>query len=656
MSNERKNAKEAHENDGYEFSRVKERPWKRGRKDSSPRTYGGSGERKSEPLRNLAYSHGMHPGLVPGISVDDRKIEYRIDRFVVVVAAILIGGFIVWGLVSTESLTNVSSSALSWVVNKTGWLFSIVTVTVLLFLIMVAFSRYGDIPLGLDNERPEYSFKSWVAMLFSAGMGIGLLFFGAYEPMVYFLDPPPGFDSEPGSYEALNDAMAQTMLHWGLNPWAFYAIIGAAIAYSSYRRGRAPLISRIFTPLLGKDRCEGIVGRTIDLFSIVATLFGTATSLGVGALQIAYGVEIVSGIGKLGNAGVIIIISILTAAFIASAVSGVSKGIRWLSNINMTAAFALLLFIFATGPTVFLLNLIPSTLMHYLGLTPQMLSASASWGPEAQAFVSAWTVFYWAWWISWSPFVGIFIAKISRGRTLRQFVSVVLIIPTTVSLISFSILGGTAMYSEIHGARISDVSGAEEMFFKLLESLPGGGITTIVGMFCITIFFVTSADSASVVMGTLSQQGNPTPNRGVIVFWGLCLSGIAIVGLMIGEDSAIQGLQNLVIVTALPFSVIIAGVIVSFWKDLATDPMSIRVTYAKSALKKAVRRGIAKHGDDFHLMVAPSKEGEGAGAEFDSEASEVTEWYQDDDAPEAIVEGVERVAAQAAEDDDQQDS
>ncbi|MDO5726776.1 MAG: BCCT family transporter [Bowdeniella nasicola] len=584
--------------------------------------------RTSQLFQSAAYPHGIHPGLVPGIGVESQRLRYQTDRGAMAITGTLIVGFIAWGVISTDSLSATSEAALDWVVHNTGWLFSALATSLIVYMVVLALSRYGRIPLGLDDEKPEFSFTSWVAMLFSAGMGIGLLFFGAYEPMTYFLAPPPGAKADPESYDALMAAMTQTLLHWGVGAWCFYALVGAAIAYNSYRRGREPLMSRIFTPLLGTRRVEGFAGRAIDMMAIVATLFGTAASLGMGALQIAQGLEITTPIGTISKAGIIIIISILTCGFIASAVSGVSRGIRYLSNINMVLAMSLAFFVFIVGPTVFIFNLIPSTLTNYIYQMPFLLSQSLSWGPDTGEFVQAWTVFYWAWWASWAPFVGMFIAKISRGRTLRQFIAVVLVIPTAVCLISFSIYGGTAMSFQINGTDIAGDGSPEQMFFTLMQALPLSSITMVVAMISIAIFFITSADSASLVMGTLSQQGKPVPDRKITVFWGLCLSGIAIVGLLVGGDSALQGLQNLIIVTALPFALIIIGMMVAFVRDLATDPMSIRYTYARAAIQHAVKDGLAAHGDDFELKVTRAKAGHGAGADFDSTASELTEWYQ----------------------------
>ena len=587
------------------------------------------GQRAARALRRdkKPYPHDTHPGLVPGIAVDDQRVRYRTDPLVFGVAAVLVLAFVAWGVFSTESLKSVSDLALSWVVKNTGWLFSSLLVVVLVFMLFIGFSRYGKIPLGVDGEKPEYSKFSWVAMMFSAGVGIGLFFFGPYEPLTYYMTPAPG-EALPETTEALHKSMAQTYFHWGFNAWAIYALVGAAVAYGSYRRGRVPLMSTIFTPLLGRRRTEGAAGRLIDMFAIVATLFGTAASLGIGALQIGRGVEIVGGIGQLPNAALIGIIAILTAAFIASAVSGVSRGIRMLSNVNMSLTIALVAFIFLTGPTLFLLNLIPASITEYLSELLHLMSKGPSWGAEAADFSANWTVFYWAWWISWSPFVGIFLARISRGRTLREYVQYVLVVPTLVCVLAFGIFGGTTIWMRMQGADISAESAPEALFFQMLDQLPLSSITPLLAMFCVAIFFITSADSASLVMGSLSQRGKPRPDRKVTVFWGLAMMGIAAVMLLVGGNEALSGLQNLIIVSALPFAVILALMMVAFTRDLQTDPLIIRREYATAALEQAVRTGIDEHGDDFAIAVKKTPQGQGAGADFDSHDKTVTDWYQ----------------------------
>lgn len=573
------------------------------------------------------YPHDIHPGLVPGISVEEQRFKYGTDRLVFGLAAVLILGFIAWGIFSTESLKTVSDAALSWVVTNVGWLFSALVSLVLLFMIYLGFSKYGRIPLGVDGEKPEYSKFSWIAMMFAAGMGIGLFFFGPYEPLTYFITPAPG-TADPETHEAMHKAMAQTIYHWGLHAWAIYALVGAAVAYGAYRRGRVPLMSSIFTSLFGKRQTEGLPGRLIDMFAIVATLFGTAATLGIGALQVGRGVEIVSGIGRLPNAALIIIIAILGAAFVASAVSGIGRGIRWLSSINMSLALVLVAFVFVAGPTLFLLNLIPASVSEYFSELLTMTGKGPSWGADSADFSATWTVFYWAWWISWSPFVGIFLARISRGRTLREYVQYVLVVPTLVCMLAFGVFGGTAIWLRMSGADIGTDATPQDLFFGVLDSLPLAQITPIIAMICIALFFITSADSASVVMGILSQRGKAEPDKKIVVFWGLAMMGIAIVMLLVGGNTALEGLQNLIIVSALPFALILLLMMVAFTKDLHTDPMMIRQEYAVQAIENAVKAGIDEHGDDFALTVERTDEGQGAGAEFDSHHPEVTQWYQ----------------------------
>ena len=601
--------------------------------------------------RRASYPRGLHPALVPGLSVEDQNLRHGTDRTVLLVTGALIAAFVAWGVLSTESLTAASGAALTWVTANTGWFFTLLSTAAVVFMLVVGFGRTGRIPLGMDDEKPEYSFFSWLSMLFAAGMGIGLMFYGASEPLSHFGAGVPGFAAEAGSEEMTVRALVQTAFHWALNPWAMYAVVGAAIAYGAFRRGRAPLISRIFVPLLGKRRAEGGLGRLIDVFAIFATLFGTAASLGIGALQISHGLELVGGWGPFGNGTVIAIIAVLTAAFIVSAVSGVARGIRMLSNTNLVLAFALALFVFVAGPTVLILDLVPAVFSTYLLDYLQMTGRTAAWGGETAAFTGSWTVFYWAWWLSWSPFVGMFIAKISRGRTLRQFVTVVLIVPSSMCVLWFVVVGGTALHLQRTGTDLAAAGGQEAVLFGLLDALPLGAVTSVLAMVVIAIFFVTSADSAAIVMGTLSQRGDPEPHRGIVAFWGVCLGAIAIVMMLAGGDDALAGMQNLVTVSALPFAVVVAFLMVAFYKDLSSDPATIREQFARSAVDKAVIHGIEEHGDDFALQVEHAKGSRAAGETFDSHAPAVTDWYREAElqtGPEGEQPGAQRPAERAA--------
>ena len=571
----------------------------------------------------VRYPHDTHPGLVPGVSVEEQRVRYRTDKITFGVAGVLIVGFIAWGAVSTGSLTRVSSAALNDVITYGGWIFTLLAAVILLFLLYVGFSRFGRITLGKDGEAPAYSMGSWIAMLFAAGMGVGLIFFGAYEPITYYMSPPPG-RAEPETYHAMHSAMAQTIFHWGLQAWAIYALVGAAVGYAAYRRGRPLLISAIF----GQRAHLSLGGRLIDTFAIIGILFATSAALGLGALQIGRGLQIVTGLDRVGNGVLIGIIAVLMCVFLISAVSGVARGIRRLSNFNMVLAAIVAFFLFVAGPTVFLLNFIPSVVGTYFGEMFQMLSLSASWGPEAADFMRSWTLFYWAWWVSWAPFVGVFVARISRGRTLRQYVSVVLLAPTAICVLAFSVFGGTAIWLQRSGTDVAGAPSPEDMLFRVLDALPLSQITPVAVMVLLAVFFVTSADSATLVMASMSQQGKPQPDKKIIAFWALALAGVAAVMLAVGGADALQGLQDLVTVTAVPFAVILLALIPAFLRDLATDPLSLRHRYARTALENAVRQGMGEHGDDFALEIRREEGPASAGHTVESTDERMISWYQ----------------------------
>lgn len=562
----------------------------------------GASATSTGPSTDLSTDTGSHPALdqeIPEAAAD----QGGLDRLVFGVPAAIAVAFLVWGFVSTDSLASSSQSALDWVMESTGWLFVLTASGFVVFVIWLAMSRYGRIPLGRDDEEPEFSTVSWVAMMFSAGMGIGLMFYGVTEPISFFTSsPPPGVSQ--GDAEA---AMATTLFHWTLHPWAIYAVAGLAIAYGVYRKGRTQLISSAFEPLLGRH-AQGFGGRLIDMLAIFATLFGSAASLGLGALQIKSGMQIVGGIGEIGNAVLVAIIAVLTVAFVLSAVSGVAKGIQWLSNINMVLALALALFVFVLGPTVFILNMLPTSLGSYLADLPEMAARTGAEGPDANAWLQSWTIFYWAWWLSWTPFVGMFIARISRGRTIRQFVTGVLLVPSVVSLIWFAIFGGTAIHLQQNGTDIGGAGSTESQLFTMLDQFPLATVASVVVMVLVAIFFVSGADAASIVMGTLSERGTTEPRRRTVVFWGVLTGAVAAVMLLVGGSDALTGLQTITIVAALPFVIVMIGLAVSLVKDLQNDPLMVRRQYAVEAVEAAVVSGVTQHGDDFVLSVEKDPE------------------------------------------------
>ena len=399
----------------------------------------------------------------------------QVDKIVFGITAVIAVAFLIWGFLSTASLSAASSTALGWTMSGLDWFFVLIASGFVVFALWLAMSRFGNITLGRDGEEPEFRTTSWIAMMFSAGMGIGLMFYGVNEPLTFFADG--GDYAVPGSggqtqAQLAETAMAQTLFHWTLHPWAIYAVVGLAIAYGTFRKGRKQLISSAFIPLLGK-RAEGSAGKVIDILAIFATLFGSAASLGLGALQIKSGLQIVGGIGQVGNALLIGVIAVLTAGFVLSAVSGVARGIQWLSNFNMVLAIALALFVFVAGPTMFVLDLLPTAAAGYFGDLPDMAGRTNAQGESVATWLSFYTVFYWAWWISWTPFVGMFIARISRGRTIRQFVTGVLLVPSLVSLAWFAVFGGSAIKLQMDGTDIYGSGGAEAQLFTMLESFPG---------------------------------------------------------------------------------------------------------------------------------------------------------------------------------------
>ncbi len=568
-----------------------------------------------------------HPALIPGIGVEDTPRVFNTNWIVFGVAGVLVLAVVIWGFLAPESISAAGAASLGWVTDNFGWLFSLLAVVTIAFMFVVGYGRTGGVRLGADDESPEFSTVSWIAMLFSAGMGIGLLFWGPAEPLTYFMDPPPGFTAAEGSRDAMLDALAQSILHWGPMAWAFYALVGGAIAYAAYRRGRAPLISAIFRPIFG-ERTDGWIGAVIDVFAIIVTLFGTGVTLGMGALQIASGVEVVTGIGPLGNAGLIVIITVLTAAFVVSAVSGIKRGIRALSNINMVIAAVIGLFIFIAGPTLFLLNMIPASVSAFFGELWIMLTRNPAQSEDAAAFMSSWTNYYWAWWISWTPFVGMFIAKISRGRTLREFVTVVIVVPSIVCVVWFGIMGGTTMLFESEGRGIAEAGSPEAILFAVLGELPFGVVLSVLAMISIILFFVTSADSAAIVMGSMSQRGKPEPSTWVTITWGLLLGAAALALLLAGGQTALSGLQSIMVVSALPFAIIVIGIMIAWAKELRTDPYMLRHRYARAAIAQGVRLGIAEHGDDFVFGATEVAADEGAGAGIDTDDPALTEWYE----------------------------
>ncbi|SES00667.1 BCCT family transporter [Corynebacterium cystitidis] len=498
--------------------------------------------------------------------LSDRK-DAPIDWAIVVPLVAIVAAVVIWGLTAQESFSNFANTSFSFVMENFGWAFVLFGTIFVVFVLIIAMSRFGSIRLGAIDEEPEFRTSSWIAMMFAAGMGIGLMFYGASEPLAFYRDGVPGHKpNEVGT------AMAQSMFHWTLHPWAVYAIIGLAIAYSSYRLGRKQLLSSAFIPLIGQRRAEGWLGKVIDGLAVFATIFGTACSLGLGSLQITAGLQAAGWIEESSNTLIIGIVSVLTLAFLLSAMSGVGKGIQYLSNFNMVIAALLAIFVFVVGPTVNLLNMLPTSLGSYVALFAEMASrTAASADGSAGEWLGGWTIFYWAWWISWSPFVGMFLARISRGRSIREFCLGILLVPAGLSTVWFAIFGGTAIWMEQGGQSIYGDGTSEAQLFNLLYNLPLGEIVAIFAIILLGTFFVTSADSASTVMGSMTQDGVANAKPWLSALWGL---GTALVGmtlLIAGGDDALNALQSVTIVAASPFLVILILLMFAIVKDLRND-------------------------------------------------------------------------------------
>ncbi|MFD4233585.1 BCCT family transporter [Streptomyces sp. NPDC058542] len=491
------------------------------------------------------------------------------DRVVVTIGALGVIGIVLWAAFGKDTFENASDAALPWVLGNFAWLFVIAADVFLVLCLVIAFSRYGRIRLSRDDSPPEFSNFSWIAMMFSAGMGIGLIFYGVGEPVSHYLSPPPSSGAEPQSYAAASAAMEYSFFHWTLTPWAIYGIVGLALGYASFRKGRGNRLSAVFVPLIGERRANGVFGKVLDLLAVFATVFGTATSLGLGALQIAIGLDLTAGLGQ--STGVeLVVIAVLSAAFVVSAFTGLHGGVKWLSSINLVIAAALMVFVFAAGPTVYLLDVLPSSVGGYLDQLIPMASRTGAFGDES--WLGAWTIFYWAWWLSWAPFVGTFIARISKGRTIREFLLAVLLVPSGATALWFVVLGGTGIRLAETG--VVDMAakakeGTEATLFAMLDALPVSTATAWVAMILIMMYFVTSADSASLVMGSLTSRGALHPRRWLVVTWGLLMAAVAAALLVAG---GLESLQSATILVALPFVVVMLFLCWSLLRELRTDP------------------------------------------------------------------------------------
>lgn len=481
------------------------------------------------------------------------------NNIVFKISLVLTSMVVLFGLISPDMFRETTNKGFDLIVSNFNWVYLIVMLALVIFAGFLAFSKYGNIRLGKDTDRPEFSNLSWFSMLFGAGMGIGLVFFGAAEPLKHMVAP---IGVAPGSQESINFAMQQSFMHWGITPWAAYAIMGLSLAYFQFRKDAPGLISSIFLPILGEEGVRGPIGKTIDILAVFTTITGIATSLGMGTMQIAGGLEYMFGIKntiyvQMG------IIAIATILYIKSSTSGLDKGIKLLSNINLTLAISLLLGAIIIGPTMDMITNLSNGMGVYL---EQFISQSLYMDPTG-SWIAEWRVFYWAMWIAWIPFVGIFIARISKGRTIREFIIGVTVAPALACIVWFAVFGTLGTNLGLDFAKDATMV-TETALFKVFGNYQFGNVLSIVAMILLCTFFVSSADSATYVLGMFTSDGDLNPSNTKKVTWGVIQALLAIVLLISG---GLDTLQTVSIVSAFPFAVIMLISIVSIMKALKQE-------------------------------------------------------------------------------------
>ncbi len=508
-----------------------------------------------------------------GLPPEPSRTEKRITAPRVFWPALaIIGTFVVLALAAPTRMGDLFTTLNNTVVGDLGWYYILIVSGFVAFSVWIAVSPMGRVVLGKDEEKPEYSLTAWFAMLFAAGMGIGLVFWGVAEPLNHFASPAPG--TGEAAAERARAATDVTYLHWGLHAWGIYVVVGLAMAYAIHRKGRPVSIRWALEPLLG-DRVKGALGDVIDVIAVVGTLFGVATSLGFGVKQVGAGLAYLGVVGEATTGLLVVLIIIITAMATTSVVTGLDKGIKFLSNLNMGIAGGLMLLVLVLGPTVFLLGDFVSSVGSYVSNFFTLSFRTLSFqGDDGTSWLSGWTTFYWGWWMSWAPFVGVFIARISRGRTVREFVTGVLLVPTIVTFLWFAVFGGSAIHREIFGAGgLVGPDGAvdtDSALFQLLGGLPLSGLLSVVAIVLVVVFFVTSSDSGSFVVDMLASGGDPEPPTWSRVLWAV-LEGAVAIALLLSGGGGLTALQTAAILLALPFSVVMIAMVVATTKALLQE-------------------------------------------------------------------------------------
>ncbi|EJM2420302.1 BCCT family transporter [Staphylococcus pseudintermedius] len=517
---------------------------------------------------------------------------------VFLVSAIIVFAIVLIGVFIPTQFGEFTNTIKLWITDKLGWYYLILTTIIVFFCIFLIFSPIGKLKLGRPNDKPEFNTVSWFAMLFSAGMGIGLVFYGAAEPISHFASPP---NADPQSTEAFTESLRSTFFHWGFHAWAVYGVVALALAYAQFRKGEPGLLSKTLRPILG-DHVDGLIGTIIDVLAVFATVIGVAVSLGMGALQISGGLNYLFGLPNTIVTQSIIIV-VVTILFIMSAWSGLSKGIQYLSNLNIGLGTLLLITGLIVGPTVLILNMFTSSTGSLLNSFLFNSFNAAATNPQKREWMSDWTLYYWGWWLSWSPFVGVFIARVSKGRSIREFISGVLLVPVIVSFIWFSVFGVLGIETAKKHKEIFDMS-AETQLFGVFNHIPLGIVLSIIALLLIASFFITSADSATFVLGMQTTNGSLNPSAFIKVTWGIAQSLIAFVLLLSGGgdgEAGLNALQSAAIISALPFSFIVILMMISFYKDANKERkfLGLTLTPNKHRLKEYVANSQQDYEDEL---------------------------------------------------------
>ena len=470
-------------------------------------------------------------------------------------------------LIAPEQTQTLLNAAKSGIFANFSWFYVLAFSVFLGFLVILSVSSLGNIKLGNDEEEPEFGFLSWLAMLFAAGMGVGLMFFGVAEPLTHYLS-----DITTGTAEhKQQEALLHTLFHWGIHAWAVYGTIALALAYFGFRYKLPLALRSCFYPLL-KERINGKLGDLIDIMALLATLFGIITTLGFGASQLGAGLHQLGWISENSFSLQMVVIVVVMSLAIFSAISGVGKGVKILSELNLTLAFCLLIFVLVAGPTLYLLSAFSDNIGTYLSNLVQLSFKTYVYEQEHTGWFSGWTILYWAWWCSWAPFVGLFIARISKGRTIREFIFGVLVVPSLFGVLWFTVFGNTAIWlndGEAAGTLGQMISSPETLLFKFLDYLPLSGVTGLVSLVVISLFFITSADSGIYVLNNIaSRDKSLTAPRWQAVMWGVLMSVVAIV---LMQSGGLANLQAMTLLVALPFAMLMLLMCFSLWKGLNAD-------------------------------------------------------------------------------------